>query len=152
MEEKILKLSEQLVDESTGSIEQLFHIAAMFENRDLAEMLSDMDYEDTREIIQGLTEKEFDGYGPYDRAFLFNEHDLNGFIAECNFNEPRDIVFKPDGQLRSSYRSGCSHIRYIYGDTMEDLISKTISVADKLYYEDIQKERDKRGIQLTESN
>lgn len=152
MDEKVFNLSEQLVDETTGSIEQLFHIAAMFENRGLANMLSDMDYEDTLAIISNLTEKEFDYYGPYDRAFLFSEHEKNGFIAECNFNEPTDIVFKPDGQLKSSSRSGCSHVRYIYGDTIDELLIKVISVANELYDEDIQKVREKRGIKIKECN
>lgn len=148
MEEKILKLSEQLVDESTGSIEQLFHIAAMFENRDLAEMLSDMDYEDTLGIIPELTEEKFNECYSKEMVYLYGEYGKNGFIAECHFFEPRDIEFKPDGSLRSFCQSGCSYVRYVYGDTMEELLSAIISIGEVLLENDIQKERDKRGIQL----
>lgn len=66
-------------------------------------------------------------------AFLMATHQRAGFLAEVSFDQPQDFSFDESGEACSWVCGGFYYLRWIYADSIGELIENIIKEADALF-------------------
>ena len=66
-------------------------------------------------------------------AFLMATHQRAGFLAEVSFDQPHDFSFDESGEACSWVSGGFYYLRWIYADSIGELIENIIKEADALF-------------------
>ena len=72
-------------------------------------------------------------------AFLMATNQRAGFLAEVSFDQPRHFSFDESGKARSWVCGGFYYLRWIYADSIGELIENIIKEADTLFCTAVEK-------------
>lgn len=136
-----------LQDEGMTTINSLFHIASMSGSSEMESFLYNMDFGDFHSFMPSLTKREYDSYGDSLSELLF-DHDKFGFLAECDFNIPRNFSFREDGTFQSCSNSCSFYPFYVYAESMDELLDKIIKKDENMFEQEVDKARKEMGIIL----
>lgn len=72
-------------------------------------------------------------------AFLMATNQRAGFLAEVSFDQPRNFSFDESGHARSWVCGGVFYLRWIYADSIGEVIENIIKEADSLFCTAVEK-------------
>lgn len=143
--------AERFEQAHNARIDKLFWIAASIESEELSEFLEeDLDDSNWKEMFPELFENEnFEEYKEDGELLtMLTDHDKLGFIARVSI--PNCYNFKYDGESIIGYSSNPGHrrLRYVYGDSPEELITAIEIIADEVFedYKESDKQRKLKAI------
>lgn len=128
----VLERIEQAHD---AQIEKLFWIAASIESHDLQSFIEELESNVWKELFPELFAsnyfEEFQEDG--ELVTMLIESDKLGFIAEVTIPNCYDFIY--DGEELKGYSShpGRRRIRYVYAESLEELITAIEIVADEVF-------------------
>jgi len=96
------------------------------DTEDIRKVLGWRDDEKVRALIDGAVEDK-------ELAYTMCSNNRDGFLAEVNFDIPRNMRFKEDGTPLGWTRGGMYRVCWIYADSIGELVEKIIEKDEEEY-------------------
>lgn len=134
------------IDQTGAHVERLFFLPLHYESSSFTEFLEDdLDDDDIQEIFPEIDSDEIEEYRDMQELRnLFYNHGKCGFFADVRFPERSDFRFNercanPEDYSSCSVNHGIQSVRYLYSETIEDLVVKIEATAKEIVIEQIKR-------------
>ena len=127
---------QQLVDgveQSGGYVNRIFWVAGQLESSEFEDILDDLSPQDLKGLFPKTKVSEMGNWDDF-MQFVYSNNKL-GFIAQCYFPHHDNFRFEKGKKepVSWSVHMGMSSVRWVYADTLEEIVVKMTKIGKSLH-------------------